>query len=188
MEKQLRRVKQGAVLGGVAGGIAQYFNVDVVIIRLLFVISLFVSFGVSLFAYIVLWVVLPEDNTFYQIDNPMAPGSPTYQTTPPPVNDSVKRDRNIKIIAIGLIGFGVFILLDQYNVWYSLSKYFWPVAMIALGAYLLLKKRDQDMEARYQNPPSPGGPETPTENPPSDPSYPDNPEGNTDSEDSFKVN
>ncbi|MDP3792104.1 MAG: PspC domain-containing protein [Candidatus Omnitrophota bacterium] len=46
-------------IGGVCGGIAEYFNVDSTFVRLLFV--LFALFGgLTIFIYIVLWVVAPR--------------------------------------------------------------------------------------------------------------------------------
>jgi len=56
--KKLYRDYERKVLGGVSGGLAAYFGVDIVIIRLLFVITA-VFGGLGLVAYIVLWIVLP---------------------------------------------------------------------------------------------------------------------------------
>lgn len=56
--KKLYRDNEKKVLGGVSGGLAAYFGIDIVIIRLLFVITAIFG-GLGLVAYIVLWVVLP---------------------------------------------------------------------------------------------------------------------------------
>lgn len=56
--KKMFRDPEGKVIAGVSSGIANYFGIDVVIIRLLFIVSLFIGFG--LLAYIVFWIVLPE--------------------------------------------------------------------------------------------------------------------------------
>lgn len=146
MEKQLRRSKQDAVLGGVAGGFAKYFGIDVVIVRLLMVVSLFVSFGISLFAYLILWVVLPEEPHYH-----FGEQAATRQDTEP-AHANHDSDRNIKIVAIALIGFGTYMLLDQYIAWYHLGKFFWPMALIGLGAFLLLRKRDQEIAANGDTP------------------------------------
>lgn len=150
MEKQLRRFKKDSVLGGVASGLARYFNIDVVIVRLLFVVSLFVSFGVSLFAYIILWVALPEE-PLYHFGEPGTVVTETLPAEPVPAGSGLNSDRNLKIIAIGLIGLGAYMLLNQYIVWYQLSKFFWPLVMIGIGAFLLLRKRDQDYEFRNRD-------------------------------------
>ena len=63
--KRLSRAKNRKVLGGVAAGMAHYFNVDPIWIRLIF-IALFINIfwggisGVVLLGYIILWIVLPE--------------------------------------------------------------------------------------------------------------------------------
>ena len=149
MEKQLRRSKKDSVLGGVAKGLANYFNIDVVIVRILFAVSLLVSFGVSLFAYIVLWVALPEE-PYYSLTN-LEEGERETLPSVPTSEQGSNGDRNLKIIAIGLIAFGAYMLLDQYIAWYKLSKFFWPLALIGLGAFLLLRKRDQAFESQSRN-------------------------------------
>lgn len=58
--KKLYRNPEGRVLGGVAGGIAAYFGVEVAYIRLFWIASIFAGFGVIL--YIVLWLILPQAN------------------------------------------------------------------------------------------------------------------------------
>lgn len=56
--KKMFRDTEKKVIGGVSGGLSAYFGVDIVIIRLVFVITAFMG-GFGLIAYIVLWVVLP---------------------------------------------------------------------------------------------------------------------------------
>lgn len=60
--KKMYRDPDAKVLGGVASGIAAYFGVDVVIIRILFFASIFVA-GTGLILYIILWIILPEAKT-----------------------------------------------------------------------------------------------------------------------------
>lgn len=60
--KKLYRDSETKVLGGVSSGIAAYFGIDVVVVRILFLISFF-FFGTGFLLYIILWVVLPEAKT-----------------------------------------------------------------------------------------------------------------------------
>jgi phage shock protein PspC (stress-responsive transcriptional regulator) len=55
--KKMFRDNERRVLGGVSGGLAAYFGVDIVVVRLIFVLTAIPGFGVV--AYIVLWMVLP---------------------------------------------------------------------------------------------------------------------------------
>lgn len=57
--KKLRRDPNHKTLGGVCAGLANYFGVDMIIPRILFLIALF-GFGSGLLLYIILWAVIPE--------------------------------------------------------------------------------------------------------------------------------
>ncbi len=60
--KRLFRDTDNAMLAGVAAGLGNYFGVDVLIIRLLFVIATFAG-GWGILIYIVLWLLVPEAKT-----------------------------------------------------------------------------------------------------------------------------
>ena len=60
--KKIYRNPDGSVIAGVANGIAKYFNIDVTVVRVLFVVTTFAG-GLGVFAYIVLWIILPEART-----------------------------------------------------------------------------------------------------------------------------
>jgi phage shock protein C len=63
MDKKLRRSKNDAMIAGVAGGIAEYFNVDPVLIRLAFVLTAVLG-GPGLLIYIIMWIIMPESDKF----------------------------------------------------------------------------------------------------------------------------
>ena len=58
MAKQLTKSLSDKKLTGVCGGIADYFNIDPIIIRIAFIILVF-GYGVGLLAYILLAILLP---------------------------------------------------------------------------------------------------------------------------------
>lgn len=61
-ERRLFRDTENAVIGGVCQGIANFMNIDVVVIRAIFVvILLFAGFGFPL--YIILWIIVPKTKT-----------------------------------------------------------------------------------------------------------------------------
>lgn len=61
--KKLYRSKRERMIAGVCGGIAEYFNADPTIVRLAVTISVLIPAlgGASLLAYLVMWVIVPED-------------------------------------------------------------------------------------------------------------------------------
>jgi len=61
MAKKLYRSVNQKMLGGVCGGLAEYLDVDVTIIRLLWVgLALVTAFLPMTFFYIIAWIVMPQ--------------------------------------------------------------------------------------------------------------------------------
>ena len=67
MEKKLYRDDQRKAIGGVCAGVADYFSMDVTIVRLIFVLMLILH-GMGLVVYFVLWIVLPRKT--FSFSNP----------------------------------------------------------------------------------------------------------------------
>ncbi|MDE0535724.1 PspC domain-containing protein [Tenacibaculum sp. L6] len=61
--KKMFRDGDDKFLGGVCSGLGHYFNIDVVWIRLAFLILTLAGFGFGIIGYIILWVILPEAKT-----------------------------------------------------------------------------------------------------------------------------
>jgi len=60
MEKILRRSFANSVLLGVCGGLGEYFNLDPVIIRVVFVVAFFLSLGSPVLIYLILALLMPK--------------------------------------------------------------------------------------------------------------------------------
>lgn len=58
--KRLTRSREDEWLGGVAGGLAEYFDVDPTLVRIAFVLAAILSSGLAVIGYIVAWIVIPE--------------------------------------------------------------------------------------------------------------------------------
>lgn len=83
--KRLARSKKQRIIGGVAGGLAEYFEVDVVLVRLLWVLAAFVGGG-GVLAYIIAWIIIPEEGPLSAPTKSAAPsregaGTETVQQT-----------------------------------------------------------------------------------------------------------
>lgn len=60
--KRLYRSNKDIMLGGVAAGLAEYFNIDPTLVRLGFVLLAFMTAGLPvLLFYMVLWVIIPRN-------------------------------------------------------------------------------------------------------------------------------
>ena len=60
MTKRIFRSRTEKIFGGVSGGIGNYFNIDPVLVRLLWVVA-FVLGGWSLLVYIGAWIIIPKE-------------------------------------------------------------------------------------------------------------------------------
>lgn len=58
--KRLFRSRKNKMIAGVCAGLGEYFGIDPTIVRLVWVLFTFFSFGAGVLAYVVAWVIIPE--------------------------------------------------------------------------------------------------------------------------------
>ncbi|MDY0102425.1 MAG: PspC domain-containing protein [Lentimicrobium sp.] len=177
-QTRLYRTVQGRVIGGVSGGLADFFGMDPTIVRLIFV--LLVIFGGSgVLLYIILWIILPEKNSYTPYTSFTASGpSPTgensgigeayegfEQGTPhSTVNETfqkVTEAQQKKKMEGSLIGGAILIVLGSI---FLIERFIpridfgdlWPLLLISLGLILIfanLPRKD-----KITDNPGPGAP------------------------------
>ncbi len=148
--KRLYRSRYDTMIGGVSGGLSNYFNIDTTIIRVVFVIlALFAAGGVLL--YLILWIAIPidPDYSFHQFKNTntstkMENEKPTTEEQKkqdlkkpfPPEFEKRKNDGNL-IAGIILITLGALFLISRFIPRIDFGD-LWPVLLI-LGGILIMK-------------------------------------------------
>jgi len=176
MENRLLRNEHDKVIAGVSSGLAAYMQVDVTIIRLLFVLSTFFLVGTGVLVYLVMWIVVPVNNDpaarftkfndYFKKQNsagfdPMQPFGSTENTetqagaapdwTNPADFKTLRKgsDTGRTIGGLFLLVIGLYFLMNEFNIipyWFSLSK-LWPLVFVAIGLSFILKsKRKNDWE------------------------------------------
>ena len=60
MAKKFCRSRKSRIIAGICGGLAEYFDIDPIIVRLI-TLMLVLSAGAGLIAYIIAWIVVPEE-------------------------------------------------------------------------------------------------------------------------------
>lgn len=63
--RKLYRNMEDRIFAGVCSGLASYFDIDITIVRAIFII-VFILGGSALFAYIILWIIMPKATTVIQ--------------------------------------------------------------------------------------------------------------------------
>ena len=117
---RLYRSPTDKVVAGVCGGLAAYFGMDPVIVRLAFVVFALAG-GASLLLYIIMWIVVPVAQTG--------------------ITPAVTRPMSSDAIGALLIGGGVLWLLANLGVFRFINWSFaWPLVLVAIGLALLLRR------------------------------------------------
>ena len=83
MNRRLYRSVHDRVLGGVAGGVADYFDLDPSLVRVAWALLILASVGGLLLLYIVMWIVVPEAPADY-VPSSRTWGSAAWGGPPPP--------------------------------------------------------------------------------------------------------
>jgi phage shock protein C len=130
--RRIYRSRDDRIIGGVAGGVADYLAVDPVLVRLAFVALMFAGIGILL--YLVAWVIVPEEPRR---------GDQGDEETPLPIAASATApERRAKgaagarmLFGTALIAVGAIMLVDW--IFPDLDRILWPAALIAIGAGLL---------------------------------------------------
>lgn len=63
-QKRLQRPVNGKMIAGVCAGIANYFNIDPTIVRIIYVLMFFML-GTGILLYLILWLVIPQEKIYY---------------------------------------------------------------------------------------------------------------------------
>ncbi len=64
--KKLYQIRDGALIAGVCNGIAAYLNLDVTVVRIAFVVLIFLTGGFWILLYLVMMILVPSADTFEQ--------------------------------------------------------------------------------------------------------------------------
>jgi phage shock protein PspC (stress-responsive transcriptional regulator) len=150
--KRLYRSRTHRVFGGVAGGLADYFNIDVILARLLFVIVFFAGGG-GFIIYIILWIITPEEPLITPPPSSSGGGGSESHTNNPDISDAEivnieKQDNSNNrpfILGIGLILIGFLFLLNTLIPQLVVIK-FWPLVLIIIGVVLLINESKSSKE------------------------------------------
>lgn len=155
MTRRLERSTTDKVIAGVCGGLADHLQVDPTLVRVLFVIAGVLSAGLFILGYIALLFLMPLPGERAPIEDIW----PSARTTPPPTSagtasaddvapprparplDPEEEARRQRWIGYVLLGLGALFLLGNVGA-FRLIRWdvVWPLAVIALGVYFVLRR------------------------------------------------
>jgi len=59
--KVLMRARDGRMLAGVCAGVADYFGLDVTLVRVIWAVVSVITGGAGVLAYLVAWIIIPDE-------------------------------------------------------------------------------------------------------------------------------
>jgi len=124
MNNRIYKSSRDKVLAGVCGGVAEYFNIDPVIVRLIWVIATLAG-GAGLLVYIIAAIIMPQDGE----NNPIEREYDNYDS-----------DKGKKILGIAFVLFGIFFISRNYLRWID-NEALIAVALIGVGVFLYMQNR-----------------------------------------------
>lgn len=146
MNGRLYRSTTDRMISGVAGGLADYLNLDPSLVRVVWAVLMFVTGGLFLLVYIVMWIVLPEaaggthprwrDVTPGAADEPAAAADAGAEPRPFARTEHGGGNGRL-ILGLVLIALGAYFLLRNYLPDIAWGR-FWPVLLVLAGAALLI--------------------------------------------------
>lgn len=151
MSTRITKSKTDKVIDGVCGGLAEYFGIDPVLVRLVFVLLVFID-GLGLVLYIILAIIMPQAEKLDQ--SPKETIRENVQEIGERVKEageglgaalSKKTDEKPlhrgRWLGVFLILLGIFFLLDNLGLIKWIDKdLIWPIILIFIGAWLLIKR------------------------------------------------
>ncbi len=139
MEPRLVRSKNEQIIAGVCGGLANYLGVDPVLVRLAFLL-LIPAGGIGVPLYFILMIIMPSEGDIDLSQSEIV--EKNIEGLGETVSSSVERARQHPngpaIAAVLLILMGIYFLLE--NLGFVSGSLFWPLALILLGIFLLVRR------------------------------------------------
>ncbi len=139
MNRRVYRSRKDRVIAGVCGGLAKYFSVDPVLIRLVAVATVLLG-GAGVILYIIAMFVIPEEPKFSS--DPVRSEDPE-ENKESAIVDPELRNKAIIAIAVFFIAIGVFFLLRQFEPVRWFLTVSWEILfggiLVAIGILVVMK-------------------------------------------------
>ncbi|MEG8946116.1 PspC domain-containing protein [Rosettibacter firmus] len=136
MPKKLYRSRKFRVLGGVAGGLAEYFGLDPILMRVIFVLITLIN-GIGILLYIILWIIIPEEplELAYNINQEEKKDNQEPQQSQT-IFESRKNGKGRTVIGIILIIIGLLFLAERFIPSFCFEDII-PITLIIIGVLLI---------------------------------------------------
>jgi phage shock protein C len=142
MTKRLYRSRNNRVIAGVAAGIADYFDIDPIIVRLLFVV-LAIGQGSGVLAYIIGWIIIPEESVSEGESKKSVSAAPTEEKTKTnlaPLSQSTEEEGEKPRYYLGVVFILIGAILVIQNVFgFNIWRLIVPLVLVCIGLSIIAR-------------------------------------------------
>jgi phage shock protein C len=137
-QARLTRSSTDKIIAGVCGGLAEYLEIDPVLVRLAFIV-LFLASGIGVPIYIILWIVMPVGEDGAIADSEVI--QKNLNDFGESVQSGAKQLGKPGTVGLILLLLGGYFLLSELGLFHWISgAVFWPLAIIGIGVYMLIRR------------------------------------------------
>ena len=146
---KLMRSSKDKVISGVCGGIGEYFDIDSTIVRLIFIIFIFMSFGTAVLVYFVSALIMPMDDGIIYQDGSDSKFDENENQEKYERNEKIKNNTPV-FIGLGFILWGSYLIIKRMfpsmsftmrRMWNLLP--IWPILLIIIGLYVIFQQKNK---------------------------------------------
>jgi len=151
--KSLHRSQTDKILTGVCGGLAEYFEVDSTIIRLLFILVVALG-GSGILIYLILWLIMPKDSDGEAVINEqrVKEFAEEIKAKAQDLRDEFKKDKQEIVIKdrrhSGLFGWvlvilGLVFLANNFMPFWLRAQMvnYWPLLLVFIGVVIIVWRK-----------------------------------------------
>lgn len=121
LDKRIYRLPGSGVVAGVCAGLASFFQIDISLMRLIFIFLAFMG-SLGIYIYIILWLILPQK-------------SDTIEVTETKSNVNQKKLLGLIVTTVGLIA-----LINEITPNFIRWDLIWPTVLILVGILIIFRE------------------------------------------------
>jgi len=136
-KRRLYRSKDDHIVSGVFGGLADYLNVDPVILRIIGVVLFLAKPGEFIIFYIIASIIIPEreDGNTDSVEKKEERDDRKMTA----LREKKSEDDGSFLFGVALVVLGIVFILHKFFSWFTFD-YVWPFALIGVGVYIILMR------------------------------------------------
>jgi phage shock protein C len=147
-QRRLMRLPEQGQIFGVCAGLAEYFETDATLVRVIFIILAVATGGGMIIAYLILALVMPEPKQLAaksktaaaDVESKLGENVANLKTE---IQQSDRAHRARNYIGIGLVALGAWLLAVQFFPdWFNFRwDYIWPLILVIVGISIIGRNR-----------------------------------------------